>query len=71
MASIRQKTPTSECAVCHKALVPGDRVVLVGIVQQVVRNQATRDIGAWLGADVELAHVVCPDPGLEGKLIRA
>jgi len=71
MASLRQQTATSECAKCHKAFMPGDRVLLVSIVYQVSRNPATRDIGAWLGEDFELAHVLCPDPGLEGKLIQA
>jgi hypothetical protein len=71
MASLGQRTATSECAKCHKAFVPGDRVLLVSIVYQVSRNPATRDVGAWLSEDFELAHVSCPDPGLEGKLIHA
>ncbi len=71
MASLHQKTATSECAKCHKPLVPGDRVLMVNIVRQVGRNPATRDIGAWLGEEFELAHVSCPDPGLEGKLLLA
>lgn len=69
MASIRQRTATTTCAVCHRLFDKGDRVVTVFIVQKVGRNMETQDMGAWLGEDFELAHVVCPDPGLEGNLI--
>ncbi len=69
MATLYQKTPTTECAKCHKALIPGDRVMLVLIVQQVGRNSSTQELAALVCGDQELAHVSCPDPGLEGKLI--
>ena len=69
MTTLRQKTPTTECAVCHKPLMPGDRVLVLYIVQKTGRNMATKDMGAWLSEDFELAHAVCADPGLEGRLI--
>lgn len=71
MATLRQKTPTTECAVCHKPFMPGDRVVSIFIVQKVGRNMETKDVGAWLGEEFELAHAVCADPGLEGRIITA
>lgn len=71
MASLHQRTASSECAKCHKPLVPGDRVVCVNIVHHVSRNPATRDIGAWMAEEFEVAHASCADPGLEGKLILA
>jgi len=69
MASLRQKTPTSECAKCHRAFFPGDRVMTAFIVQKVGRNMETKDIGAWLGDDFELIHASCPDPGLDARII--
>ena len=69
MATLCQKTPTSQCAVCHRSFMPGDRVLPVYIVQQVGRNMETKDIGAWLGGDFELMHAACADPGLEGRII--
>jgi len=69
MASLDQKTPTTNCAVCHKFFNPGDRVITVYIVQKTGRNMETRDMGAWLGEDFELAHAACADPGLEGNVI--
>jgi len=69
MATLQQKTPTAECTVCHKLFMPGDRVISVFIVQKVGRNMETMDVGAWLGESFELAHVVCADPGLEGRVI--
>ncbi len=67
MASLRQRTSTTTCAVCHKLFNPGDRVITVFIVQQTGRNVETRDMGAWLAEEFELAHAVCADPGLEGN----
>ena len=69
MASLRQKVPTTLCAVCRKPFMPGDRVVTVYIVQKTGHNMETKDMGAWLGEDFELMHAACPDPGLEGRII--
>ncbi len=65
----RQRVPTTQCAKCRKSFVPGDRVEVIYIVQKVGRNMETKDMGAWLGEDFELGHVVCADPGLIGKII--
>ena len=69
MASLQQKTPTSECAKCHRQFMPSDRVTVVYIVQKVGRNMETKDIGAWLRDDFELIHASCPDPGLDARII--
>lgn len=65
MPTLEQRTPTTHCAVCDKPFAPGDRVITVFIVQKVGHNAETRDLGAWLAEEFELAHAVCADPGLD------
>lgn len=69
MAALHQRVPTTLCAKCRVAFKPGDRVLTAYIVTKIGRNPETKDIGAWLHDDFELAHVACADPCLEGKLI--
>jgi len=69
MATLTQKTPTTECARCHRKFSPGDRVFPAYIVTKIGRNMETQDMGAWLSEDFELVHASCPDPALEGKII--
>lgn len=66
-AATFQRVSTAECAKCRKAFKPGDRVMQVLIVEKVGKNpMAAWEKGAFLCSDFELAHVICPDPGLEG-----
>lgn len=68
--STKQRTSTAECAKCHKPLKAGDRIIQVLIVEKVGKNpRADWETGAFLSPDFELAHVVCPDPGLIGKIL--
>lgn len=69
MAPPRQRVATTNCAKCRRPFMVGDRLVTVYIVSKVGRNPETKDIGAWLLEDFELAHVTCADPGLDGSII--
>lgn len=48
---------------------PGDRVTPCMIVEQVGRNQTTRELGAFLSSEFELSHIDCRDRALTGQLI--
>lgn len=68
-ANLRQRVALTTCARCRKTLNPGDRVVMLLIVQKVGWNPETRDAGAFLGEDFELSHADCTDPSVSGRLL--
>jgi hypothetical protein len=69
MAPLRPRVASNVCVRCRKNFMPGDRVIYVMIVEKSGYNAETRDLGTWMLGEYEVAHVVCVDPGLEGKLI--
>jgi len=59
------------CIRCRKVFERGDRVQIVHIVSSVGKNPDNpMQMGAWLSAEFELAHVECADRGLEGVVIK-
>ena len=64
-----QRVPTHTCAKCKKKFKPGDRVITAFIVQKVGFNPQVRDVGAWLGEEFELVHVMCENTALDGQII--
>lgn len=60
---------SSRCAKCRKSFKAGDRVVVVHIVMKAGFNPASRETGAWLSEEFELAHAMCENPALEGQIL--
>lgn len=60
---------TAQCMKCKKAFKPGDRIHVVHLVMETGFNPATKETGAWLSEEFEVAHVMCENPGLEGQII--
>lgn len=60
---------TARCAKCRKLFKAGERLVVVHIVMETGFNPATREMGAWLSEEFELAHAMCENPSLEGQII--
>lgn len=59
------------CIRCRKKFAPGDRVVIVHIVQTILKNPDNPlQMGAMLSGEFEMGHVECADTSLEGRLIR-
>lgn len=67
--SLHPRCNTDTCIRCRKKLEPGDRVTPCMIVEQVGRNQTTRELGAFLSSEFELSHIDCRDRALTGQLI--
>jgi hypothetical protein len=63
------RTDASTCVVCRKKFTPGDRVTTCFIVEKIGRNPETREFGAFLSENFEMAHINCADPALSGRVI--
>jgi len=58
------------CVRCRQRFLPADRVVVVHIVSKTGPAPDNHmQMGAWLSAEFELAHVECADPGLSGRVL--
>jgi hypothetical protein len=66
---LRPRCDSQQCVRCRKRLSPGDRVQLVMIVEKLGRNPATKELGAFLSPEFEMAHIDCNDTSLNGRVI--
>jgi len=66
---LQPRADASVCVQCRKKFAAGDRVTTAFIVTGVGRNSETKEFGAYLSDQFEMAHISCGDPQLTGKLI--
>jgi hypothetical protein len=67
-ASLHPRCSGNTCVRCRKLFNPGDRVAPVFLVTGVGRNELTREFGAFLSEEFEMAHIACHDPQLTGVI---
>ena len=67
--TIHPRCDSTTCIQCRRAFQPGDRITVAHIVVKTGRNEATRELGAFLSDEFELSHVNCADPQLSGQVV--
>lgn len=67
---LQQRIPATSCAKCRRPFGPGDRAMMVFIVQKAGLNPRNpREMGVMVGEEFEMAHAQCDDPRLDGTIV--
>lgn len=64
------RTNGAVCIKCRRRFQPGDRVIIVNIIEKVGQNPSNpREVGSWFSGEFEVQHSICADPGLDSSII--